>query len=152
MEEGAFYAFILSVLFLPSLNIFDSILTFTINIGILLSISKNLTVALVFYAGILSVLIQTFYNVEYLFTVDENAFNPPPKVKSSVIKLTRNDVRNLGCDYKKFVEIVKRSFSQRRKMLRNTLKGWDIPKHIQEDIDFRRRPETLSIDEFASMV
>ncbi len=72
--------------------------------------------------GILSVLIQAWYNVEYLFTVYENVFNPPPKVKSAVIRMTRNDVVDLGCDEKLFKRIVKTVFNQRRKMLRVSLR------------------------------
>ena len=68
--------------------------------------------------GILSVLIQAWYNVEYLFTVDEDVFNPPPKVKSAVIRMTRNDVTSLGCDERLFKRLVKTVFNQRRKMLR----------------------------------
>ena len=72
--------------------------------------------------GILSVLIQAWYNVEYLFTVDEHVFNPPPKVKSAVIRLTRNEVMDLGCDERLFKRLVKTVFNQRRKMLRVSLK------------------------------
>ena len=72
--------------------------------------------------GILSVLIQAWYNVEYLFTVDEHVFNPPPKVKSAVIRMTRNEVMDLGCDERLFKRLVKTVFNQRRKMLRVSLK------------------------------
>lgn len=72
--------------------------------------------------GILSVLIQAWYNVEYLFTVDEHVFNPPPKVKSAVIRMTRNEVSDLGCDERLFKRLVKTVFNQRRKMLRVSLK------------------------------
>ena len=72
--------------------------------------------------GILSVLIQAWYDVEYLFTVDEGVFNPPPKVKSAVIRMTRNEVTELGCDEKLFKRLVKTVFNQRRKMLRVSLK------------------------------
>ncbi|MBR4601889.1 MAG: 16S rRNA (adenine(1518)-N(6)/adenine(1519)-N(6))-dimethyltransferase RsmA, partial [Prevotella sp.] len=72
--------------------------------------------------GILSVLIQAWYDVEYLFTVDETVFNPPPKVKSAVIRMTRNKVTNLGCDEKLFKRLVKTVFNQRRKMLRVSLR------------------------------
>lgn len=72
--------------------------------------------------GILSVLIQAWYDVEYLFTVDENVFNPPPKVKSAVIRITRNNVNDLGCDWHMFRHVVKAVFNQRRKMLRVSLK------------------------------
>lgn len=73
--------------------------------------------------GILSVLLQAWYNVEYLFTVPEHVFNPPPKVKSGVIKMTRNSVTDLGCDEKLFKTVVKTTFGQRRKTLRNSLRG-----------------------------
>lgn len=72
--------------------------------------------------GILSVLLQAWYNVEYLFTVDENVFNPPPKVKSGVVKLVRNDVTDLGCDPVKFKTVVKTTFGQRRKTIRNSIR------------------------------
>ena len=72
--------------------------------------------------GILSVLIQAWYKVEYLFTVHEHVFNPPPKVKSAVIRMTRNDVQTLGCDERLFKQIVKTTFNQRRKTLRNSIK------------------------------
>ncbi|WP_289629607.1 16S rRNA (adenine(1518)-N(6)/adenine(1519)-N(6))-dimethyltransferase RsmA, partial [uncultured Muribaculum sp.] len=73
--------------------------------------------------GILSVLLQAWYDVEYLFTVNENVFNPPPKVKSGVIRMKRNDVTQLGCDEKLFRTIVKTTFGQRRKTLRNSIRG-----------------------------
>ncbi len=72
--------------------------------------------------GILSVLIQAWYSVEYLFTVEPNVFNPPPKVRSAVVRLTRNDVGNLGCDHRLFRRVVKTTFNQRRKTLRNNLR------------------------------
>ncbi|MBP7856550.1 MAG: 16S rRNA (adenine(1518)-N(6)/adenine(1519)-N(6))-dimethyltransferase RsmA [Prevotella sp.] len=106
--------------------------------------------------GILSVLIQAWYDVEYLFTVDEDVFNPPPKVKSAVIRLTRNDVTSLGCDEKLFKRVVKTVFNQRRKMLRvslrqlfsrETLPGADF---FAQDI-MTRRPEQLSIAQFVEL-
>ena len=72
--------------------------------------------------GILSVLLQAWYEVEYLFTVSENVFDPPPKVKSAVIRMVRNDRKSLGCDEKLFKTVVKTSFNQRRKTLRNSMK------------------------------
>ena len=72
--------------------------------------------------GILSVMIQAWYDTEYLFTVDEGVFNPPPKVKSAVIRMTRNSVTDLGCDEALFKRVVKTAFNQRRKMLRGSLK------------------------------
>jgi 16S rRNA (adenine1518-N6/adenine1519-N6)-dimethyltransferase len=99
--------------------------------------------------GILSVLLQAWYNIEYLFTVDENVFNPPPKVKSGVIRLVRNDVTDLGCDEKLFKTVVKTSFGQRRKTLRNSLRCMfpQNSKTLENDM-FRRRPEQLSVSEF----
>lgn len=102
--------------------------------------------------GILSVLLQAWYDIEYLFTVDENVFNPPPKVKSGVIKLVRNGVADLGCDEKLFKTVVKTAFGQRRKMLRGSLRGLvgkDSPLLNQEI--FTKRPEQLSVAEFISL-
>ncbi len=99
--------------------------------------------------GVLSVLMQAYYNVRYLFTVKPGSFNPPPKVNSGVIALDRKeDYKNLGCDDGLFKTIVKTSFNQRRKMLRNSLKPF-LPKDlIDNDNFFEKRPEQLSIDEF----
>ncbi|MDB9989937.1 16S rRNA (adenine(1518)-N(6)/adenine(1519)-N(6))-dimethyltransferase RsmA [Flavobacteriales bacterium] len=97
--------------------------------------------------GILSVLIQAFYNTEYLFTVDEEVFNPPPKVKSGVIKITRNDIVELDCDEKLFFRVVKAIFNQRRKMARNSLKSLLGDKKI-EHVLLTKRPEELSIENF----
>lgn len=102
--------------------------------------------------GVLSVLIQAWYDVEYLFTVHENVFNPPPKVKSAVIRLTRNSKENLGCDEKLFRRIVKTVFTQRRKMLRNPMKqilGKDCPI-LAEEI-FNKRPEQLSVQDYIDL-
>ena len=99
--------------------------------------------------GILSVLIQAWYDVEYLFTVHEHVFNPPPKVKSAVIRMTRNHTTDLGCDERLFRQVVKTTFNQRRKTLRNSIKpltGKDNP--VTEDALFNRRPEQLSVQEF----
>lgn len=99
--------------------------------------------------GILSVLLQAWYDVEYLFTVNENVFNPPPKVKSGVVKLVRNSVTELGCDERLFKTVVKTSFGQRRKTLRNSLRGLLPPEStIPDDPIFTRRPEQLSVEEF----
>lgn len=102
--------------------------------------------------GILSVLLQAWYDVEYLFTVDENVFNPPPKVKSGVIRCTRNGVTDLGCDERLFKLIVKTSFGQRRKTLRNSLRGI-LPAGIELDDDavWKERPEQLSVADFISL-
>lgn len=99
--------------------------------------------------GIISVLIQAFYNVEYLFTVSEKVFNPPPKVKSAVIRMTRNETRKLDCDEKLFKSVVKTTFNQRRKTLRNSIKpilGKD--SEIAKLEIFQKRPEQLSVEEF----
>lgn len=102
--------------------------------------------------GILSILIQAWYRVEYLFTVSEQVFNPPPKVKSAVIRMTRNHVQDLGCDEKLFKRIVKTTFNQRRKMLRNSIKPILGAEHplLQDDI-FTKRPEQLSIQQFVEL-
>ena len=96
--------------------------------------------------GILSVLLQAFYNIEYLFTVNENVFFPPPKVKSAVIRLKRNNTTGLACNEKLFFNVVKTSFNQRRKTIHNSLKS--IVKEHPENYLFRQRPEQLSVDEF----
>jgi 16S rRNA (adenine1518-N6/adenine1519-N6)-dimethyltransferase len=100
--------------------------------------------------GILSVFLQAFYDTEYLFTVSEDVFSPPPKVKSGVIRLRRNEVQSLNCDEKLFFRVVKASFNQRRKMLRNSvrsafqLKSEDYP-------ELHLRPEQLSVDQFINL-
>lgn len=102
--------------------------------------------------GILSVLLQAWYNVEYLFTVDEDVFDPAPKVKSGVIKMVRNDRTDLGCDEKLFKNVIKTSFNQRRKTLRNSMKpllGKDCPAY--ELPVFNKRPEQLSVEEFIEL-
>ena len=101
--------------------------------------------------GILSVLLQAWYDIEYLFTVHENVFNPPPKVKSAVIRLKRNNVKELGCDEKLFVTVVKQAFNQRRKTLRNSLRSL-IPAEIIDNEIFNKRPEQLSVQEFVDIV
>ena len=105
--------------------------------------------------GILSVLIQAWYNVEYLFTVDEDVFNPPPKVKSAVIRMTRNGVTSLGCDEQLFRRVVKTVFNQRRKMLRVSLRpllaGRDVPPGFFDQPMMTRRPEQLTVTEFVEL-
>ncbi|MDR0419861.1 MAG: 16S rRNA (adenine(1518)-N(6)/adenine(1519)-N(6))-dimethyltransferase RsmA [Prevotellaceae bacterium] len=101
--------------------------------------------------GILSVLIQAFYNVEYLFTVHENAFTPPPKVKSAVIRLTRNSVQHLGCDEALFKKTVKATFNQRRKTVRNSLKLITGNMSIPQNRFLSLRPETLSVSDFVEL-
>lgn len=101
--------------------------------------------------GILSVLLSAFYNIEYLFTVHENVFNPPPKVKSAVIRLRRNEVQALDCDETLFVKVVKAGFNQRRKTLRNALRQLGIPlENIPADI-LEKRAEQLPVDKFIAI-
>ncbi len=105
--------------------------------------------------GILSVMIQAWYDVEYLFTVDESVFNPPPKVKSAVIRMTRNGVTDLGCDERLFRRVVKTVFNQRRKMLRVSLRplfteGQPSPDFFTHDM-MTQRPEQLSVAEFVEL-
>ena len=108
--------------------------------------------------GILSVLLQAWYTIEYLFTVDEHVFSPPPKVKSAVIRLRRNDRKDIGCDPDLFKAVVKTAFNQRRKVLNNSLnplleeKGYKTD-HLPENIRqmMRLRPEQLSVEDFLSL-
>ena len=104
--------------------------------------------------GILSVLIQAWYDVEYLFTVPPTVFNPPPKVQSAVIRMTRNEVTRLGCDEELFKRVVKATFNQRRKMLRVSLRQLlppDSPFFTLHADLLTRRPEQLSIAEFVQL-
>ena len=101
--------------------------------------------------GILSVLLSAFYNIEYLFTVHEHVFNPPPKVKSAVIRLTRNDVTSLECDEKLFVQVVKAGFNQRRKTLRNALRSANLPIEAVDETFLSKRAEQLSVNEFIQL-
>ena len=98
--------------------------------------------------GILSVLVQAFYNAEFILSLDPLQFTPPPKVNSGVIRLTRKIKPTLNCDEILFFKIVKISFQQRRKTLRNSLKVFNLSNIIKEDVIFDRRPETLSVDDF----
>ena len=100
--------------------------------------------------GILSVLMQAWYDIDYRFTVNENVFNPPPKVKSGVIKMRRNAVTDLGCDEKLFVSVVKQAFNQRRKTLRNSLRPMLSPEIIDNEV-FNKRPEQLSVKAFIDL-
>jgi 16S rRNA (adenine1518-N6/adenine1519-N6)-dimethyltransferase len=100
--------------------------------------------------GILSVLLQAFYSTEYLFSVSENSFSPPPKVKSAVIRLKRNNTEKLDCDEELFFRVVKASFNQRRKTLRNSVRSAFNLK--SEDFHlFGMRPEQLSVEQFAEL-
>ena len=101
--------------------------------------------------GILSVLTQAFYDVEYLFTVPPTVFNPPPKVDSGVIRLTRKKNYTLPVDEKLFYRVVKTAFQQRRKTLRNSLKTMNLSDNLREDSIFAKRPEQLSVQEFISL-
>ena len=101
--------------------------------------------------GILSVLLSAFYNIEYLFTVHENVFNPPPKVKSAVIRLRRNDVTSLECDETLFVKVVKIGFNQRRKTLRNALKQLSLPLDAVPAQLLSLRAEQLSVNDFITL-
>ncbi|MBU1369356.1 MAG: 16S rRNA (adenine(1518)-N(6)/adenine(1519)-N(6))-dimethyltransferase RsmA [Bacteroidetes bacterium] len=100
--------------------------------------------------GILSVLLQAWFSIEYVFTVHEHVFNPPPKVKSAVIKLRRNELQELGCDEVLFKKIVKQSFNQRRKTLRNSLRSLLNPTIIADE-RFNLRPERLSVSAFVDL-
>lgn len=104
--------------------------------------------------GILSVLIQAWYDVEYLFTVEPNVFNPPPKVQSAVIRMTRNNVQQLGCDKQLFKRVVKTVFNQRRKMLRVSLRQILSAEQLSavcEHPFMTKRPEQLSIAQFVEL-
>jgi len=106
--------------------------------------------------GILSVLLQAYYDIEYLFTVNENVFNPPPKVKSAVIRMTRNKRRRLDCDEALFKTIVKTAFNQRRKQMRNSLRNLVESLKLKVESErlewfLTRRPEQLSVEEFIEL-
>lgn len=102
--------------------------------------------------GILSVLLQAWFDVEYLFTVDENVFNPPPKVKSGVVKLVRNSVTDLGCDASRFKSVVKTTFGMRRKALRNSIRGLLPPGAPLPDSPLlAMRPEQLTVAQFIEL-
>ena len=100
--------------------------------------------------GILSVLLQAYFHISYLFTVNEGVFHPPPKVKSAVIRLTRNSISKLECNEKLFVKVVKAGFNQRRKTLRNSLKSL-LSKPSQGHSLFDKRPEQLSVADFVDL-
>jgi 16S rRNA (adenine1518-N6/adenine1519-N6)-dimethyltransferase len=101
--------------------------------------------------GILSVFLQAFYDIKYALTVSEGAFNPPPKVKSAVITLKRNERKQLDCNEKLFFQVVKAGFNQRRKMLRNPLKMFNLSKELLVMEVFSKRPEQLSVDDFIAL-
>lgn len=101
--------------------------------------------------GILSVLTQAFYDTEYLFTVSENVFTPPPKVKSGVMRMKRKENYKLPCDEKLFFNVVKTAFNQRRKTLRNSLKGLNLSDELRADEFLNLRPEQVSVQEFIDL-
>lgn len=113
--------------------------------------------------GILSVLVQLYYRVDYLFTVEPGVFNPPPKVRSAVIRMTRNEVQHPGCDETLLRKVVKTTFNQRRKMMRGSIKpllneldqklGGPTPDHTEflAQLMLTRRPEQLSVEEFIEL-
>ena len=101
--------------------------------------------------GILSVLTQAFFKTEYLFTVNPQVFNPPPKVDSGVIKLTRRENYKLDCDENLFFKVVKTAFQQRRKTLRNSLKTFNLSDNLKSDLIFAQRPERLSYHDFVEL-
>lgn len=102
--------------------------------------------------GILSVFLQAYYDIEYLFTVNEDVFSPPPKVKSGVIRLTRNQTAHLNCDEKLFTGIVKMAFNQRRKTMRNSLKTMILNDELKANPIFDKRPEQMGVAEFELIV
>ena len=101
--------------------------------------------------GILSVFLQAFYDIEYLFTVSEGVFNPPPKVKSAVIRLRRNGVQRLDCDERLFLKVVKATFNQRRKTIRNSLRAAFGDFGGAEHEFFSLRPEVLGVAQFVGL-
>lgn len=101
--------------------------------------------------GILSVLTQAFYDAEYLFTVPPTVFNPPPKVHSGVLRLTRKENYNLPCDEHLFFRVVKTAFQQRRKTLRNSLKTFNLSDNLKANVIFGKRPEQLSVEAFIEL-
>lgn len=101
--------------------------------------------------GILSVLTQAFYNAEYLFTVPPSVFNPPPKVDSGVLRLTRKTDYTLPCNETLFFKVVKQAFQQRRKTLRNSLKSFNLSDNLKANTIFGQRPEQLSVSQFIEL-
>ncbi|WP_222983044.1 16S rRNA (adenine(1518)-N(6)/adenine(1519)-N(6))-dimethyltransferase RsmA [Flagellimonas meishanensis] len=101
--------------------------------------------------GILSVLVQAFYDAEYLFSVPPEVFDPPPKVHSGVLRLTRKKALRLPCDEKLFFKVVKTAFNQRRKTMRNSLKTLNLSNNLKEDTIFDQRPEQLHVTDFITL-
>ncbi len=98
--------------------------------------------------GILSVLLQAFYDIEYLFSVPPEVFDPPPRVNSGVIRLVRNEVKSLDCNEKLFFQVVKGGFGNRRKTLRNSLKSFQLPEELKENALMDKRAEQLDVADF----
>jgi len=101
--------------------------------------------------GILSVLVQASYDAEYLFSVPPTVFDPPPKVESGVLRLTRKENQEIGCDEKLLFKVVKTAFNQRRKTIRNSLKTFNLSDSLKEDAIFDKRPEQLSVTDFIAL-
>ena len=101
--------------------------------------------------GILSVLVQAFYDAEYLFTVPPSVFNPPPKVDSGVLRLKRKEKIEINCNEKSLFKVVKAAFGQRRKTIRNSLKTFNLSDSLKEDTIFDKRPEQLSVIDFIAL-
>ncbi|WP_397363825.1 16S rRNA (adenine(1518)-N(6)/adenine(1519)-N(6))-dimethyltransferase RsmA [Olleya sp. R77988] len=101
--------------------------------------------------GILSVLTQAFYDAEYLFTVPPTVFNPPPRVESGVLRLTRKADYSLPCDEKLFFKVVKAAFQQRRKTMRNSLKTFELSDNLKANVIFDKRPEQISVAQFLEL-
>ncbi len=101
--------------------------------------------------GILSVFLQAYYDIDYLFTVEPHVFNPPPKVRSAVIRLKRNQTKEIDCSEKLFFAVVKQGFNNRRKTLRNALKSFNLPPEVTANDVFNKRAEQLSIDDFIQL-
>lgn len=101
--------------------------------------------------GILSVLVQAYYDAEYLFTVQPHVFDPPPKVQSGVLRLIRKENQKIECDEKLLFKVVKTAFNQRRKTIRNSLKTFNISDSLKEDTIFDARPEQLSVADFITL-
>ena len=101
--------------------------------------------------GILSIFLQVFFKIDYCFSVSEDVFTPPPKVKSGVLKLIRNDRKELDCDEKKFIQIVKAGYNQRRKTLKNALKAFSLISSPEVNELFKKRAEELDVEDFITL-
>ena len=153
LMEGDFLKMDLRTLFPEGLRVIGN---FPYNISSQIFFQKEVAVRLAESPGskeygILSVLLQAWYDIEYLFTVNETVFNPPPKVKSAVVRLRRNGVDRLDCDERLFVRVVKASFGQRRKMLRNSLRAAFGDFGGAEHPFFTQRAEQLSVADFVEL-